>query len=81
MALALIKAVFAKGLVKNKILEFIGPGVDELSVDFRGGIDVMTTETTCLPRYGAPIRRFAVSVNTWPRRRLPRAGAVQRRAV
>ena len=48
VALALIKAVFAKGLVKNKILEFIGPGVDELSVDFRGGIDVMTTETTCL---------------------------------
>ena len=48
VALALIKEVFSRGLVKNKILEFIGPGVEELSVDFRGGIDVMTTETTCL---------------------------------
>ena len=61
MALALIKAVFAKGLVKNKILEFIGPGVDELSVDFRGGIDVMTTETTCLSsvwRTDKKVRRY-----------------------
>jgi len=48
VALALIKAVFANGLVKNKILEFVGPGVDKLSVDFRMGIDVMTTETACL---------------------------------
>ena len=56
-----IKAVFAKGLVKNKILEFIGPGVDELSVDFRGGIDVMTTETTCLSsvwRTDKKVRRY-----------------------
>ncbi len=61
VALALIKAVFAKGLVKNKILEFIGPGVDELSVDFRGGIDVMTTETTCLSsvwRTDKKVRRY-----------------------
>lgn len=48
VALALIKAVFASGYVKNKVLEFIGPGVANLSVDFRNGIDVMTTETTCL---------------------------------
>ncbi len=48
VALALIKAVFQKGVVKNKILEFIGPGVNSLSVDYRMGIDVMTTETTCL---------------------------------
>ena len=61
VALALIKAVFAKGLVKNKILEFIGPGVDELSVDFRGGVDVMTTETTCLSsvwRTDKKVRRY-----------------------
>lgn len=48
VALALIKAVFAEGLVKNKVLEFIGPGVASLSVDYRMGVDVMTTETTCL---------------------------------
>lgn len=48
VALALIKAVFASGYVKNKVLEFIGPGVANLSVDYRNGIDVMTTETTCL---------------------------------
>ncbi len=48
VALALVKAVFKDGLVKNKILEFIGPGVEALSVDYRMGIDVMTTETTCL---------------------------------
>ena len=48
VALALIKAVFKGGLVKNRILEFFGPGVDNLSVDYRMGIDVMTTETTCL---------------------------------
>ena len=48
VALALVGAVFANGFVKNKILEFIGPGVSNLSVDFRNGIDVMTTETTCL---------------------------------
>ena len=48
VALALVKATFAKGFVKNKILEFIGPGIRNLSMDFRNGIDVMTTETTCL---------------------------------
>lgn len=48
VALALIKAVFQNGFVKNKVLEFVGPGVSGLSVDFRNGIDVMTTETTCL---------------------------------
>jgi aconitate hydratase len=48
VALALIQAVFAKGFVKNKILEFIGPGIASLPVDFRNGIDVMTTETSCL---------------------------------
>ncbi|MCR4850551.1 MAG: hydratase [Lachnospiraceae bacterium] len=48
VALALIKAVFANGYVKNKVMEFVGPGVGALSADFRIGIDVMTTETTCL---------------------------------
>ena len=48
VALALVKAVFKDGLVKNKVLEFVGPGVAGLSVDYRMGIDVMTTETTCL---------------------------------
>ena len=48
IALAIIKAVFANGYVKNKVMEFIGPGVDNLSVDYRIGVDVMTTETTCL---------------------------------
>ncbi len=48
VALALIGAVFANGYVNNKILEFVGPGVERLSADFRIGIDVMTTETTCL---------------------------------
>lgn len=48
VALALIGAVFSSGFVKNRILEFVGPGVASLSMDFRNGIDVMTTETTCL---------------------------------
>ncbi len=48
VALALIKAVFKNGYVKNKVMEFVGPGVSSLSADFRIGIDVMTTETTCL---------------------------------
>lgn len=48
VALAIIKAVFDNGYVKNKVMEFIGPGVANLSADFRIGIDVMTTETTCL---------------------------------
>ncbi|MCR5799007.1 MAG: hydratase [Lachnospiraceae bacterium] len=48
VAIALIGAVFANGYVKNKVLEFVGPGVADLSADFRIGVDVMTTETTCL---------------------------------
>ena len=48
VALAIIGEVFEKGLVKNKVMEFVGPGVNGLSVDFRIGVDVMTTETTCL---------------------------------
>lgn len=48
VALAIIGAVFANGYVKNKVMEFVGPGVDQLSADYRIGIDVMTTETTCL---------------------------------
>lgn len=48
IALAIIGEVFANGYVKNKVMEFVGPGVSNLSVDYRIGIDVMTTETTCL---------------------------------
>ena len=48
VALAIIGAVFANGYVKNKVMEFVGPGVSNLSADFRIGVDVMTTETTCL---------------------------------
>ncbi len=48
VALAIIGAVFEKGYVKNKVMEFVGPGVSNLSADFRIGVDVMTTETTCL---------------------------------
>ena len=48
IALAIIGEVFDKGYVKNKVMEFVGPGVDQLSVDYRIGVDVMTTETTCL---------------------------------
>lgn len=48
VALAIIKAVFDNGYVKNKVMEFVGPGVKNLSADFRIGVDVMTTETTCL---------------------------------
>ena len=48
VALAIIGAVFKNGYVKNKVMEFVGPGVSKLSADFRIGIDVMTTETTCL---------------------------------
>ena len=48
VALALIGAVFKNGFVKNKVLEFMGPGVGNLSVEYRCGVDVMTTETTCL---------------------------------
>ena len=48
VALAIIGAVFKNGFVKNKVMEFVGPGVANLSADFRIGVDVMTTETTCL---------------------------------
>ena len=48
VALSLVKATFQDGFVKNKVLEFVGPGVSNLPVDFRNGVDVMTTETTCL---------------------------------
>ena len=48
VALAIIGAVFGNGYVKNKVMEFVGPGVSKLSADYRIGIDVMTTETTCL---------------------------------
>ncbi len=48
IALAIIGAVFKKGYVKNKIMEFVGPGITSMSTDFRNGVDVMTTETTCL---------------------------------
>ncbi len=48
VAISLVKAVFDSGFVKNKVLEFAGPGVKHLPIDFRNGIDIMTTETTCL---------------------------------
>ena len=48
VALSLIGRLFSEGIVKNKVMEFVGPGVSSLSEDFRIGIDVMTTETTCL---------------------------------
>ena len=48
VALAIIGEVFGNGFVKNRVMEFVGPGVSNLSVDFRIGVDVMTTETTCL---------------------------------
>ncbi len=48
ISLAIIKAVFKNGYVKNKIMEFVGPGVSSMTTDYRNGVDVMTTETTCL---------------------------------
>ena len=48
IALSLVKATFANGFVKNRVLEFVGPGIKNLPIDFRNGVDVMTTETTCL---------------------------------
>ena len=48
VAIALCGAVFKNGFVKNKVLEFVGPGIKNLSMDYRNGIDVMTTETACL---------------------------------
>ncbi len=61
VALAIIGAVFAGGYVNNKVMEFVGPGVSNLSADFRIGVDVMTTETTCLSsiwRTDGTIREF-----------------------
>lgn len=61
IALAIIGAVFANGYVKNKVMEFVGPGVASLSADYRIGVDVMTTETTCLSsiwRTDEEIRNF-----------------------
>lgn len=48
IAIAIVTAVFKNGYVKNKVMEFVGPGVSNMSTDYRNGIDVMTTETTCL---------------------------------
>ena len=48
IALAIIGAVFKKGYVKNKVMEFVGPGIKSMTTDYRNGVDVMTTETTCL---------------------------------
>ena len=48
IALAIVAAVFKKGYVKNKVMEFVGPGITKMTTDYRNGIDVMTTETTCL---------------------------------
>jgi len=48
VALAIVGAVFANGYVKNKVMEFVGPGVASMDTDYRNGVDVMTTETTCL---------------------------------
>ncbi len=63
VALAIIRAVFAKGFVKNKVMEFIGPGVADLPMDFRNWIDGMTTETTCL----SSIWRTDEAVERWYR--------------
>ena len=48
VALALVKATFESGFVRNRVLEFAGPGIASLPIDYRNGIDVMTTETACL---------------------------------
>ena len=48
VALAIIRAVFKSGYVKNKVMEFVGPGIASMTTDYRNGVDVMTTETTCL---------------------------------
>lgn len=48
VALAIIRAVYKDGYVKNKVMEFVGPGVSSMTTDYRNGVDVMTTETTCL---------------------------------
>ena len=57
VALSIIGKVFKNNFVKNKVLEFVGPGVSSLSMDFRNGIDTMTTESACLLLYGPPMKR------------------------
>ena len=52
IALAIIGAVFKNGFVKNKVMEFVGPGIKSMTTDYRNGVDVMTTETTCLTSVG-----------------------------
>ena len=94
VALALVAATYANGYVKNKVMEFVGPGVANLSADYRNGIDVMTTETTCLVLHLADRRcderifRAAQSPRSLQRaetrrrgllRRLHRAGPLHRR--
>ena len=65
VALAIISKVFANGYVKNKVMEFVGPGVANLSADFRIGVDVMTTETTCLSSiWQTEMRRFRNSMRS-----------------
>ena len=61
VAIALVGATFGNEFVKNKVLEFVGPGIDNLSADFRIGIDVMTTETTCL----SSIWRTDLEIKDW----------------
>ena len=61
VALAIIGEVFANGYVNNKVMEFVGPGVENLSADFRIGIDVMTTETTCL----SSIWKTDIEIKDW----------------
>lgn len=61
VALAIIGATFKKGIVKNSVMEFVGPGISKLGMDFRNGIDVMTTETSCLSSIWATddtVKRF-----------------------
>ena len=48
IALAICRAVYKNGYVKNKVMEFVGPGVSSMTTDYRNAVDVMTTETTCL---------------------------------
>ncbi|MBR6709641.1 MAG: hydratase, partial [Clostridia bacterium] len=67
VALALIGEVFARGLVKNKVLEFIGDGISALPIDYRCGIDVMTTETTCLSSIWATDEKVAQYFETHKR--------------
>lgn len=50
--------------MKNKVMEFVGPGVSNLSVDFRIGVDVMTTETTACPPSGEPMKRYRISMRS-----------------